>query len=187
MLPIPIAGPAVEPVTTLEMRGALRLDDGAEDAFVTALVGAARAHIEDATGRRLIEQSWRMTLPAWPRGRVVTLPLSPVMRIERVRVVDRQGQPSDLAPALYRLERTDPPRLVVDRAAPDPGSVAEGIAIDIVAGFGAAATDVPAPLVQAIRLFVVHWFEHRGDDRDPAPLPPDVPALIAPYRVRRIA
>ena len=43
MTPIPIEGPAVEPVTVAEMRGFLRLDDGAEDALVADLIRAAPA------------------------------------------------------------------------------------------------------------------------------------------------
>ena len=185
MLAIPIAGPAVEPVTTAELRGVLRLDDAAEDAFVAALITAARGHVEDSCGRRLIEQSWRVSLSGWPRGRVVRIPLAPVMRIERVRLLDAQGRLLDLAPDLYRLDSADPPRLLIDLTVPGPGQTAGGIAIDIIDGYGATAADVPPPLVQAIRILVARWFEHRGDAS--APLPDDVSALIAPYRVRRIA
>ncbi len=40
MVPIAIDGPAVEPVSIAEMRAYLRLDDGAEDELVAALVKA---------------------------------------------------------------------------------------------------------------------------------------------------
>jgi uncharacterized phiE125 gp8 family phage protein len=185
MLAIPIAGPAVEPVTTAELQSVLRLDDDTEDAFLGTLITAARRHVEDLSGRRLIQQSWRLTLDGWPPGRVVTIPLAPVLRIERVRLFDAQGQPLDLAAALYRLDRLDPPSVRIDPAAAGPAQAHDGIAIDIVAGYGATAADVPPPLVQAIRLLVARWFEHRGDTS--APLPDDVSALIAPYRPRRIA
>jgi uncharacterized phiE125 gp8 family phage protein len=185
MLAIPIAGPAVEPVATAELRAVLRLDDAAEDAFLATLITAARRHVEDLSGRRLIEQSWRLTVPAWPRQEVVTIPLAPVMRVERVRLLDLEGRSLDLAPALYRLDRADPPRLRIDPSAHRPGRAHHDIAIDIVAGYGATAADVPPPLVQAIRMLVARWFEHRGDSS--AHLPEDASALIAPYRRRRIA
>lgn len=186
MRPIPIAGPAVEPVTVTEMQGVLRLDDGAEEAFVAALILAARRHVEDVTGRRLIEQRWRVMLERWPPGRVVALPLSPVMAIERVRVAGPHGEPEDLAVGRYRLSASDPPCLVVDPATPAPGPTLEGVVIDVVAGYGATAAEVPAPLVQAIRLLVARWFEHRGDGSEAA-RPADVLALLSPYRARRIA
>ena len=41
MTPIPMDGPAVEPVSAPDMRAYLRLDDGAEDELVAALIRAA--------------------------------------------------------------------------------------------------------------------------------------------------
>src|SRR3954469_14533428 len=167
MIPLLIAGPAVEPVTLAEMRAYLRLDDEAEDDLVAALVKTARLVVEAACGRQLVEQSWRLTLDRWPCGRAVLLPLSPLVRVERVRVYDRTDAPTDLASSLYRADRAnDPPRVLVESGAPEPGLAAAGIEIDIVVGFGPAAADVPAPLVQAVRMLVARWFENRGDAAD---------------------
>lgn len=187
MLAIPIAGPAVEPVTVPEMRSLLRLDDAAEDSVLAALIPAARRHVEDLCRRRLIEQRWRVTLDAWPRERAVKLPLSPVLRIEAVRLLGPQGAETSLVPTLYRLDPEDPPRLVFDPAVPGPGHGAEGVQIDVVAGYGSSAAEVPPPLVQAVRMLVARWFERRGDERDAAPTPPDLLALVAPYQARRLA
>ena len=120
MIPLLIAGPAVEPVTLAKMRAYLRLDDDAEDDLVAALIKAARLVVEAAAGRQLVEQSWRLTLDRWPCGRAVLLPLSPLIRIERIRVFDRFGAPEDLAAALYRAERASD--IVVESAAPERGS-----------------------------------------------------------------
>src|SRR3954471_23849895 len=112
MIPLLIAGPAVEPVTLAEMRAYLRLDDEAEDDLVATLVKAARLLVEAASGRQLIEQSWRLVLDRWPARRTLLLPLSPLIRVERVRVFDRDGVGTDLATTLYQAERgCDPPRL----------------------------------------------------------------------------
>jgi uncharacterized phiE125 gp8 family phage protein len=69
---------------------------------------------------------------------------------------------------------------------PMPGRVAAGIELDIDAGYGDAATDVPEPLRQAIRVLVSHWYENRGVVAAPgggAGLPQSVAAGVAPYRV----
>jgi uncharacterized phiE125 gp8 family phage protein len=188
MTPLLIAGPAVEPLTLAEMRLYLRLDDSAEDDLVAALIKAARLLVEGACGRQLIAQTWRLPLNRWPPGRAVLLPLSPLLSVARVRVYDLAGAGTDLAAPLYRADTAaDPPRVVVEAAAPEPGRAFAGIEIDIVAGFGTAAADVPAPLVQAIRLLVARWFESRGDGPADAALPPDLAALVAPYRIRRVA
>jgi uncharacterized phiE125 gp8 family phage protein len=71
-------------------------------------------------------------------------------------------------------------------ALPQPLRSAAGIELDVTCGYGGAATDVPEPLRQAIRLIVAQWYEHRGvaePGANAVPLPLTVPALIAPYRV----
>ena len=79
----------------------------------------------------------------------------------------------------------DPPRLIVDPRAPEPGRAWGGVVIEVRAGFGASPESVPEPLRQAIRLLVARWFENRGDAASSL-LPPDVQALIAPFRRMRL-
>ncbi len=186
MTPILIDGPAVEPVGLPEMRAYLRLEDGAEDDLVAALVKAARRAVEAAAGRVLVESRWRLVLDAWPESGVVPLPVSPLIAVERVRVFDRDGQATDLGADLYEVDVIDdPPRLIVDPRAPAPGRARQGVAIEVRAGYGATSESVPVPLRQAVRLLVTRWFENRVD-ADPGPPPPDVGTLIAPYRRMRM-
>jgi hypothetical protein len=93
MTPIPIEGPAVEPVTVSEMRGFLRLDDGAEDALVADLIRAARLQVEVLAGRVLLSSRWRLLLDRWPLGGIVTLPIGPVLAVEAVASPARAGPP----------------------------------------------------------------------------------------------
>jgi uncharacterized phiE125 gp8 family phage protein len=185
---IPIAGPAVEPLTVLEMRAFLRLDDAAEDDLVATLVRTARHCVEEASGRRLIAQTWRLALDRWPDDRLVRVPLSPLIAVEGIKVFDAGGLATVVAPALYRVDaETDPARIVVDPAAPIPGRSSHGVEIEVRVGYGAGAEAVPAPLRHAVRMLVARWFEHRGDAPDTGgPMPPDVLALIAPFRRARL-
>ena len=65
------------------MRAYLRLDDDAEDDLVAALVKAARLSVEALAGRVMIDSLWRIALDGWPESRVIPLPLSPLIAIER--------------------------------------------------------------------------------------------------------
>jgi len=189
MNPILVDGPAVEPVTVPEMRAWLRLDDAAEDALLASLIKAARLAVEAAARRVLIESRWRVALDVWPAGRVVRLPLSPMIAVDTVEVRDAAGAAHPLAASAYRIEvASDPARLIIDTSAPEPGITPGGIAIDFRAGFGAAGAAVPEPLRHAVRLLVARWFEHRGDDAEPAraALPDDVLTLVSPYRRSRL-
>lgn len=189
MLPLYLAGPAVEPVDVPQMRLWLRIEDEAEDALLAALIKAARLVIEATTRLTLIESSWRLALPRLPVDGIVRLPLAPVVAIDAVRLYDAAGVAADLAPGAFRLEpRAEPPRVTI--AAPAPEAAAGGLEIDLRAGFGTAPEAAPAPLVQALRLLVAHWYENRGDLPDDSTrasgLPAEIMALIAPFRRLRM-
>jgi uncharacterized phiE125 gp8 family phage protein len=187
MVPIAIDGPAVEPVSVPEMRAHLRLDDVCEDELIAALVTAARLLVEASSRRILVEQRWRMRLDRWPVRRLVMLPLSPLIAVERIRVWDGTGVAADLAADLYEADAAgDPPRVQVSALAPEPGRASGGIEIELRAGYGGTAQDVPPPLRLAIRMLVARWFEHRGDLLGEQTLPPDVETLLAPFRRARL-
>jgi uncharacterized phiE125 gp8 family phage protein len=181
-----VAGPAVEPIALDEMRAFLRLDDAGQDDLLASLINAARHCVEASSGRLLIAQTWRLALDHWPESRAVSLPLSPLIAIETIRVLNGAGAAEILASALYWLDTAaDPPRVLVDAAAPAPGRSPHGIELDLRVGYGDTANAVPAPLRQAIRMLAARWFEHRGDESE-AQLPPDLLALIAPFRRPRL-
>ena len=160
-----LAGPGEEPVTLAEAKAWCRIDAADEDALVVALIAAARLHVESVTGRALIEQQWRLTLDC-PKGRVVPLPVVPVMAVisatadENSIDVELQGDGVLL-----------------------PGEGFRTLSIDYTAGYGGAA-DVPQDLKQALLRLVACWFENRDTTA------PEVPAgfdrLIAGYKRVRL-
>ena len=191
MNPLALAGPAVEPVSLAEMKAYLRLDTDDEDALVAGLIAAARLAVERRTRLVLIAQAWRYRLDRWPSGRSVALPLAPVSAITAVRVQPASGPATALDPALYRLDASrEPPRLIAEAGAPDPGIAFGGIEIDATYGFGPSAEAVPAPLRLAIQRLAAHWFESRGDGPDHLrgdALPGDLVLLLSPYTRARLA
>ena len=182
--------PALEPVTVAEAKAHLRVDGSAEDALIASLILTSRLHIETALGLALITQSWRLQLDFWPDKRDVDLPLRPLQSVDEVRVLDAAGTPAIIAPSLYLIDvASAPPRLVRRTALPQPGQVARGIEIDLTAGYGAAADDVPAPLRQALLLLVAHWYEHRDPieiGAEDMAIPSVVSELLAPFKVVRL-
>jgi uncharacterized phiE125 gp8 family phage protein len=62
-----LAPPAAEPVTVAEARVDARLEEGDHwDAILSKKITDARAVAEHQTGRRFMEQTWRVELPDWP-------------------------------------------------------------------------------------------------------------------------
>jgi uncharacterized phiE125 gp8 family phage protein len=174
-----LAGPAVEPVLLAEAKAHLRLDDDAEDDLLDAMIGAARLAVETEIRRVLITQSWRAVFATWPQAGVI-LPVRPVLDVDEVRALDRDGTATVLGESDVQFDAaTGSVRLFA--FVPD----AVGYEIDFKAGYGPSGEDVPQPLRQAIRLLVTHWYEHRaavssGETLGAAPF--GYRDLVAPYR-----
>lgn len=194
MIPILVDGPAVEPVSLEEARAYLRIDDpaepSAEDGLIANLIVAARLAVEAAARLKLVHQTWRLSVARAPASRALRAPLAPVARVDAVVGFDAAGVAETLDPSLHRLEKGADPAAIV--FAPDFAWPAGGVEVTLVAGFGPAAEDVPAPLRQAIRALVARWHENRGD----APvagarladdlIPADVALLLASHRGLRL-
>lgn len=189
MTPLALEPPVAEPVSLAEARLFLRLDQTEEDDLLATLITAARLMVEAVSGRCLIDQRWRIVLDRWPVGGEIRLPLSPVGAIEAARVYDLLGVAQAVAGTALALDTlADPPLIRIVGEVPEIGRAHGAIEIDITAGYGTSADAVPAPLRQAVLCLAARWFEQRGDvaSRDAQGLPPEIMALVAPYRRARL-
>lgn len=189
MTPLALTPPALEPVSLPEARVFLRLDQSEEDGLLATLITAARLMVEAASGRCLIDQHWRIVLDRWPGSGRIRLPLSPVSSITAARVYDVLGEARPVAADALQLDKAaDPPLIRVTGEVPEIGRARGAIEIDLVAGYGATASVVPALLRQAVLRLAARWFEQRGDvvGRDAQALPPEIMALVAPFRRARL-
>ncbi len=182
--------PAVEPIGLSEAKRWLRVDHADDDGLIASLIKAARERIESRTGRALMAQTWRIILDQWPAEARVALPILPVISVTAVRVLDVAGNAAVLASTLYTLEPGMEPPVLAVKSPPAPGRARSGIEIDVVAGYGIAATDCPEPLRQAMRLLLVAAYEARGPEREGGRRPDvigEVEGLIAPYRQLKLS
>jgi uncharacterized phiE125 gp8 family phage protein len=181
-------GPSVEPLTLQEAKRVLRIDHADDDAHVQSLIKAARQRVEARTGRALITQDWRIVLDSWPWGGRTALPVLPAQAVTAVRVYPATGAPQTYTPPVYNLLAGTEPPVLDASAVPGPGKARDGIEIDVTAGYGATAAAVPDPLKQAMRLMIAHAYAATGPDgrRPDALEPPEINALLAPYRLGRV-
>lgn len=186
-MPEPLAGPAAEPLTRAEAKAFLRIDHDAEDALLDALIPAARRLVEAASGRILVHQDFALHRDAWPASGIIALPVAPVSAILAATVTAAGGAEVAVPEGALTLRGGRAPALIhVDATlVPRPGPRRDGIRITVRAGYG-APEDVPADLVQAVRLAVAHFYELRDGPGAATQLPDAVTALIAPYRVVRL-
>ena len=161
-----LMAPAAEPISLAEAITHLRAVAGQEDDLIQALVQAAREHVEDRTGRRLITQAWTGLYPRFPSDAAgLELPGPPLQSVEAIRYTVRDGTQSTLAPAVYAVDADSEPGRVLlkpDQAWPtDELRDPHPVEVDFTAGYGDAGSDVPSALRSYMKLLVGALYENR--------------------------
>ncbi len=187
------AAPAVEPVTRAEAKVFLRLDSDltADDSLIDTLIEAARRYGESYCNRSFIQQSWRLVLDAFPcQPWGIRLERGPVSAVTTVKYLDMGGTLQTMPSTDYATDLVAPePRItpvfgkIWPIALPQIGAVQ----VDYVAGYGAAAANVPAGIKSWMLMRVATLYRNREEVAilgrgkvDPLPF---VDALLDPYRV----
>lgn len=179
--------PATEPVTTTELKTYLAIDGTDFDTLLGDLIEEARQEIEDTTGIAMINQTWKLSLDNWPgyrepwwdgvrQGHInqlsgvpneVRLPRYPLSSITSVTTYDEDSNSTSITVAdVFDVDTQQRPgRIVLQSGQAWPVALRDTNAIEIVyvAGYGAAASSVPAPLRAAVRNLAAYLFEHRGE------------------------
>lgn len=176
--------PATEPLTLAEAKLQLRESSADFDTQITSQVIAARTAAESRTGRAMITQTWVATLSAFPREDTISLARPPVQSITSVTYLDSDDVRQTFAASNYTLDRFGRGWVTLSEDAFWPSGVKEqagSIEITFVCGYGAAASDVPGDLVNAVRLLLEDAYSGplQNNARDKA-----IGALLATYIVR---
>ncbi|MBL4646090.1 MAG: phage head-tail connector protein, partial [Rhizobiales bacterium] len=128
---------------------------------ISAYITAARMHVEASLSKILIEQEWRINFDYLPIGETIELPLAPIIAVNVVSYFPEQGGPIGISAFDYAADLdSDIARFCLRRAASERRKFG-GYEIEVTAGYGPAAEDVPGDITQAITLLVAHWYEHR--------------------------
>lgn len=185
-----ITPPASEPVSLADAYDSARVTTP-DDALMTSLITAAREFAETYTRRQFVTATWLyaldafrasfvgpgydtfrqpatlpQTLGSFPFGtmsypwNVINIPLPPLQAINSIVYIDPNGNQQTLAPSQYIVD----PITQWGRISPAYGQIwpptrpqLNAVQITFTAGYAT----VPANAVQAIKLMVNHWWDHR--------------------------
>ncbi|MCI0420082.1 MAG: head-tail connector protein [Acidobacteria bacterium] len=175
-----ITGPITEPVTLADAKSHLRVDTTDEDAYLSALIKAAREKLEQDMRRAFVQQIWEMFMDCFPDE--ITIPLPPLVSVTSVKYLDTAGTEQTLATSEYVVDaKSEPGRIALayGKSWPSTRDTLNAVTVRFVAGYGAAgATNssqaVPEGIRQAIKFLVAHWY----DNREPAAQQSVVPVAI---------
>jgi len=207
-----VAGPSLEPVAADEFKEHVA-DTSMTDDEANAWIASARTYIEDMTNIAMNDQTWRMSLDAWPMGesewfggvqqrtiaslydgspRIVELARFPLLSVSSVNMYNESDEETVLVVAdTFTIDKISRPARLTPKSGvvlPTDLRQINGVIIDYAAGYGDAAADVPAPLRLAVKMTAAYMYSHRGDGctAENAYNASGAQGLTAAYGVRRI-
>lgn len=169
-----------------EAKRHLRVDGDEEDLLIAGLIMAAEDHIERSTGlvleqRTVVEviQGFGGKIRAWP-----------VSGIDSLAYVDGAGRDQIVSADSFRLTAAVRPARLANTSAPWPilGRLNGTVTVTMTAGFE-HPSDVPAGVIQAIKMIVGHFYRNREAvvvAGTPVQVPMAVDMLLEPHRPRAI-
>lgn len=178
-----ITPPTAEPITLAEIKAHVRADYyTTDDAYLIALVTAAREYVENFTGKVLAPTTFELSLDAFPTG-PIKLEKGPLSAVASVKYVSPEtGLEVTLADDHYQVDAVSDPGWVAPYVAgwPTPMATINSVRIRFTAGY----VTTPAPLKQAIKELVANWFENREATslERPEAVPFGVDDILLQYR-----
>ncbi len=192
-----VTEPAIEPVSLYELREHVRLIDQNQerDTQLTDYEVAARVHVEQVkTWRALVNTTYDQYFDTF-RSRM-PLDWPPTGSITSVKYTDINGDEQTVDSSVYELGECSGVgvlRLQYNQEWPsDVRGHPDDIVVRLVAGYGATAASVPAPIRAAIKIMVADMYENPesfvtgtiiAQFRHEA----TVDRLLSPYRITRSA
>lgn len=166
-----LSAPPVDFLTDAELKAHLRIDHAYDDATVTAVRLAATSFLDGRYGylnRALCTQTWLWSLPAFPLGNELHVPLPPLQSVVSVKYFDVTGVEQTLAATEYRTHTNAYVgylKLKPSAAWPATDERDDAVTLEFVAGYGAPAV-IPAPVKAAALLMAGRLYANRGDGDD---------------------
>lgn len=160
--------PAVEPVTSAEIKASARIDGTEFDTQVAILITAFRQQAEHQQGRRLITQTVELILDEFPAEEEIDLLLPDAQSITSIKYLDTAGTEQTLSGTVYALDVDSTPSRVLLKYGqqwPDTQDIPNAVRVRYTVGYGAASTDVPSNT----RLWIIAQSCAALDGKEPAP------------------
>jgi uncharacterized phiE125 gp8 family phage protein len=158
-----VVEPAIEPVSLEELRLHLRLDTEDIDTLLSLYISAARDVIERYVRRQLLTASFELWCPSFAQK--ITLPYPPLQSVDTIIYLDLTGAETVLNATTYVVNTIATPgemTLALNATIPSTQLTfgSDAVRIFYTAGYGAKASDVPAPLRAAVLLCAADLFEN---------------------------
>jgi uncharacterized phiE125 gp8 family phage protein len=157
-----VLAPSEFPVILAEAKKQLRIEWTQDDAEITQKINAATLWAEQYLQRKLITQTWKMFLDAWPAE--IKLLFGDLQSVTHVKYTDDEESQSTVDSSTYLVDTDSVPGRIVLKSEEtwptDTLSPKNPIEIQFITGYGAAA-DVPQDIKDAILIKISDMYNYR--------------------------
>lgn len=142
-----------------------QVGDTSEEAYLTALITAAREYCEGFQNRAYITQTWEASWDYWP-CREIELPKGRLQTVDTVSYKNSDGVTTELTETTDYVYST---RGILGRLTQAYGKTwpsftafpLDAVVVEFTCGYGDTAASVPAKVIQAMKMLISHWYENR--------------------------
>jgi len=182
------SAPAVEPVSLSDAKAYMKVDYTDDDTMIEdVLIPSARQMVEKNMNRSLITQTLKAYYSTYDQK--VMLPYSPIQSVTTVKRIDLNTITTLTVNNDFYVQGLDDKYLLMTSPynlppGHSPNDTLKGsqLEVEYVAGYGAAATDVPGIIREAIFKTIAFNYENRNEDEAGMELPKSAVRLINAYR-----
>lgn len=204
---VTVTPPATSPISLVDMKSYLRVDTSDDDDLIQDFIDSSTESVKQYIKRALITETFELSADgfggneidsdarldalgagmhviSYPyvlgRGNEIEIPFLPIQSITSIKTFDRSNNESTFNSSKYELDEQGG-RVYLNEGETWPSDLRsrEAVKIVFVAGYGDAGSDIPAPIVQAIRLYVGKMY----DCREACEMPDNCKRLLDPYKI----
>lgn len=182
--------PTLTPVSVAEAKTHLRIDSSftADDTYIGTLIDVATLAAENYTNLALMEQSWYLFIDAFPDYFNLLKGSLNDAEVNSINYSDTNNANQTLHASNYFIDGNIKPARIYfapDATIPSTYDKPNAVTVDFTLGF-TAASQVPAPIKQAVLLMVGTYYETRQtvSDRTYKEIPQSAEYLLMPYRIQ---
>jgi uncharacterized phiE125 gp8 family phage protein len=185
-----VTPPAAEVVSLDEVKAMLKFEasPNPEDALLDIFRLGAIAMAENFLNRKLLTQTWDLTLDGFPCSsdcQEIWLPYGATQSVTEIKYLDTDGVEQVWDAALYRLDTVYSQGRITPafgEVFPQTQAVKGSVTIRFVCGYGDAPSDVPQEIRLAILFSTRVWYDNRAS----GDMPTTAQSLLWPHRLVEI-
>ena len=182
--------PSLTPVSVAEAKTHLRIDSSFtdDDTYIGTLIDVATLAAENYTNLALMEQTFVLDIDAFPDYFNLLKGTLRVLTVNSITYSDQNNASQTLAASNYFGDGSIKPARIYfapDATIPSTYDKPNAVSVNFTLGF-TAASQVPAPIKQAILLMIGTYYDTRQtvSDRTYKEIPQSAEYLLMPYRVQ---